>query len=134
MKKVSVGVIGLGYWGPNIIRNLLSIPTVSKVYGCDVQKEKTAELKKNFPSVTTTNDFESLLRDFSLDAIVIATPINTHFPLAKKALLAKKHILIEKPMTTTSDEANKLIALAKKMKRTLMVGHTFVYSETVKKI
>lgn len=134
MKKINVAVIGMGYWGPNIIRNLLKVPQISKIYGCDIQKNKLNILKKNFPNVIATNDYILLLNQKKIDAIVIATPIKTHFDLAKKALNAKKHVLVEKPMTTKSEEAKKLIELSKKTRKILMVGHTFVYSESIQKI
>lgn len=134
MKKINIAVVGLGYWGPNIIRNLLKVSQVYQVYGCDIQKNKLNSIKRDFPNVITTNDYDSLLNLKELDAVIIATPISSHFRLALKALNAGKHVLIEKPMTTKSQEARKLIKLAKKMKKTLMVSHTFVYSAAVRKI
>lgn len=134
MKQINVAVVGLGYWGPNIVRNLLKIPNVSQVYGCDIQKDKLDSIKKSFPNVRTTNKFDSLLKQEDLDAVIIATPINSHFRLAFKALHAGKHTLIEKPMTSSSQEARRLIKLAKRVRKTLMVGHTFVYSQAIRKI
>ncbi len=134
MKKINVAVIGLGYWGPNLVRNLLNIPQVSQVYGCEIKKERLQALKKDFPNVSMAQHYSLILNNSAIDAVIIATPIKTHFKLAKKAIQAKKHVLIEKPMTATSDEAGMLIKLAKKQRKLLMVGHTFVYSETIKKI
>lgn len=131
MKKLAVAVIGLGYWGPNILRNLLKIPSVTKVYGCDLDEKKLACIKKEFPNVQTSNDFSIILATKEIDAVVIATPLKSHFQLGKQALLANKHVLIEKPMTENSKQARELISLAQKQKKILMVGHTFIYSETV---
>lgn len=134
MKKLHVAVIGAGYWGPNIIRNLLKVSSVSKLYVCDIQKSKLVSLKKEFPNISITQDYDDVLKDQQIAAVIIATPIQSHYALAKKALEAGKHVLIEKPMTVTSRESKDLLILAKKRKRVLMVGHTFVYSESVKKI
>jgi predicted dehydrogenase len=134
MKKITVAVIGLGYWGPNIIRNLLNVPHVSNVYVFDLQQVRISNIKKTFPNVIVSKDYSKILSLEEIDAVIIATPIETHFELAKKALIAKKHVLVEKPMTKSSKEAKKLISLSQKQNRTLMAGHTFVYSETIKKI
>jgi predicted dehydrogenase len=133
MRKINVAVVGLGYWGPNIVRNLLKIQNVEKVFGCDLQQENIMRIKKDFPNVSPLT-FSSLLTRKDIHAVVIATPLKTHFNLAKEALLANKHVLVEKPMTATSKEAKELIEISKKQKKICMAGHTFVYSEAVKKI
>lgn len=136
MKKteINIAVIGLGYWGPNIVRNLLKNPAVSKVYCFDIDKTKLKKIHKEFPNTHITSSLESIINEKNIDSVIIATPISSHFALAKKALQANKHVLLEKPMTSTSKEAIELISLAKKNKRILMVGYTFVYSSPVKKI
>ncbi len=134
MNKIIIAVIGLGYWGPNILRNLLKIPEVTKIYGCDMNPKALSRIAKDFPNVTLINSYEEILSLPEVDAVIIATPLITHFALTQMALRAKKHVLVEKPMCQTSKEAKKLISLALKNEKQLMVGHTFVYSETVKKI
>ncbi len=133
-KTINVAVIGLGYWGPNLIRNLLKIPLVSAVYGCDLLEKNIQSIKRDFPNVILTKNYAEILRNKEIDAIVIATPIPTHFKLAKEALAAGKSVLVEKPMTTTSADARELIKVAKRMNKVLMAGHTFVYAETIREI
>lgn len=132
--KVKVAVVGLGYWGPNLLRNFSLIKNVEVVYGCDLIKSNLDKLKPIYPLVKFTSDFETIIKDKTIDAVAIATPVSTHYDLAKKALKAKKHVLLEKPMTSTSRQAKELIRLSKTNKKILMIGYTFVYSEPVKKI
>lgn len=134
MKNINVAVIGVGYWGPNLVRNLLKIPHVSQVYACDAVQQQLTSLGKSYPNVITTNDYSEILNNPNIDAVIIATPIKTHFTLAKAALKAKKHVLVEKPITSTVKEAKELIQLAESNQVILMSGHTFIYSETVKKM
>lgn len=134
MKKMDLAVIGLGYWGPNLVRNLLSIPQVSQVYGCDLLKKNTDSVKKNYPNVYVTNSYSEILENGDINAVLIATPVTTHFELAKTAILAGKNVFVEKPMTSTSKQAEELIEIARKRRKILMVGHTFIYSEAVRKI
>lgn len=131
---IRVGVIGLGYWGPNIVRNFLKIRDAEVVYGCDLLEKNLVNLAQNFPAIKPTKNYLDILDDKSIDLVSIATPISTHFRLAKEALLAGKHVLLEKPMTKTSQEGRDLIEVAKKQNKILMVGHTFVFSEPVKKV
>jgi len=132
--KTKVAVIGLGYWGPNLLRNFLLISNVNVIYGCDIIKKNLNKLSREYPSVKFTTNFDDVLSDESIDLVAIATPLSTHFDLAKKALNANKHVLLEKPMVSNSKEAKFLIALAKKKNKILMVGYTFIYSEPIKKI
>jgi predicted dehydrogenase len=132
--KIRVAVIGLGYWGPNLLRNFLTIPNAEIVYGCDINSVSFKKLARLYPSVKFITDYKKIIKDESIDLITIATPLSTHYKLAREALIAKKHVLLEKPMTKTSKEAKELIGLARINKKTLMVGYTFVYSESVKKI
>lgn len=134
MKLINVAVIGLGYWGPNLVRNFLKIPGVRIVTVCDLLKKNLKKISISFPSVKTTNNYKQIINDKTIDLVAIATPLKTHFLLAKNALLANKHVLIEKPMTQTSKDAGELISIANKMQKIIMVGHTFVYSEAIKKI
>jgi predicted dehydrogenase len=134
MPSVSIGVVGLGYWGPNLLRNFAALDECVVKYGCDLKRENLEKMRKNYPAVTYTEKFEDLLKDEGLTAIAIATPTSTHFDLAKKALEAGKHVLLEKPMTSTSMQAKELTELAKKMQLQLLVDHTFVYTGAVSKI
>jgi predicted dehydrogenase len=131
---MNVAIIGFGYWGPNLVRNFSSVADCKVKYVCDFRAERLAVVNKQYTSVTTTNDFEAVLNDTEIDAVVIATPVFTHFDLAKKALLKGKNVLIEKPMTSTSAEAIELFELSKKMGKLLMVDHTFLYTGAVQKM
>ncbi len=133
-KTINVAIVGLGYWGPNWLRNFASLEECTVQYGCDLSKERCRKFTLQYPSVTFTNRYEDLLEDASLDAIVIATPTKTHADLAKRALTAGKHVLIEKPMTASVAEADQLVTLAKKRKRCLLTDHTFAYTQAVDKI
>jgi len=131
---VNIGVIGAGYWGPNLIRNF-NQSEHSKVLWCaDLDDTRLKSIKDAYPDIKTTKDFMELLKDKEVDAIVIATPVSKHFELAKTALEHNKHVLIEKPLTSTSKHAKELIELAKKNKLILMVDHTFEYTPSVNKI
>jgi predicted dehydrogenase len=134
MSKVKIAVIGLGYWGPNIVRNLLQISKVSNVYVCDIDKNRLNMIKREYSSVIPLNNPTEIFNNKEIDAVIVATPIKTHFALAKKTIISGKHVLIEKPITTSIKESKILINLSQKYKKIIMVGHTFVYSETVKKI
>lgn len=134
MNQLSVGVVGCGYWGPNLIRNFYENERVELRYVCDLVPDKLAKIDRRYPTVKTTVNYQDLLNDPSLDAIVIATPVRTHFRLAQQALEAGKHVLVEKPMCMTSAECETLVALADERKRILMVDHTFAYHGAVKRI
>lgn len=134
MKNVSVGIVGLGYWGPNWLRNFAAIEGSELRWGCDLSKDRVAKFGRQYPATQFTQKYEDLLADKTLDAIVISTPTSSHFPLAKAALEAGKHVLVEKPMTGTAAEAEKLVELAKKKKLHLLVDHTFAYTPAVRKI
>lgn len=131
---VNVGVIGCGYWGPNLIRNFCEV-VESKVIACsDVNPLRLNYIKQRFPFLELYSDYKDILNNSNIDAVSIATPVSTHFKIAKEALLAGKHVLVEKPMTTSSKEAEELIETARNSKKVLMVGHTFEYSGAVNKI
>lgn len=132
--KVGIALIGYGYWGPNLLRNYMEIPGADVRWVCDRDMHKLVKAKTRYPSVTVTEDLDDVLRDPGVDAVVIATPITTHFALARRALLADKHVFVEKPLTASVQEADALIDLAEQRELTLMVGHTFLYSPPVKHI
>lgn len=135
MKKViNVGVVGLGYWGPNLVRNFRSLPDCSLKVMCDLKDERLAHLKTLYPEVEGEKSFEKLIARPDIDAVVIATAVRFHFPMAKAALLAGKHTLIEKPMAASTAECEELIDIARQKGLILMVGHTFLYSAPVRKI
>jgi len=131
---VGIGVVGYGYWGPNLVRNFNSAPGARVVAVCDQSPQRRAQVEALYPAVKTYADVESMLTDPKLDAVAIATPVSTHFKLSLAALKAGKHVFVEKPMTTTSAEAQQLIDEASQRKLTLMVDHTFVYTSVVQKI
>jgi predicted dehydrogenase len=130
---MKVGVLGLGYWGPNLVRNFLANHNVSSVIGCDENESRRSFITDRFPGVGLCSDFNDMLK-MDLDAIAIATPVATHFKFAKAALDSGKHIWVEKPFTSNSDQAKKLIELAKKKKLKIFVDHTFVYTGAVRKM
>ncbi|MBV9998645.1 MAG: Gfo/Idh/MocA family oxidoreductase [Verrucomicrobia bacterium] len=133
-KPISVGVVGCGYWGPNLVRNFRSLPDCDLKAMCDVSEARLKHLKSLYPEVEGITSFEHLLNGIGLDAVVIATPVKHHFALAKAALLAGKHTLIEKPMAASAAECEELIEIADRNGLVLMVGHTFLYSAPVRKI
>src|SRR3972149_1405137 len=133
-KNIKTAIVGLGYWGPNLLRNFSDIKDYKIIYGCDLLTSNLDKFTSIYPFVKFTNKFEDILKDTNVDLIAIATPLSTHFKLAEKALKAGKHVLLEKPMTENSKEASWLVKLAKQNNKILMVGYTFVYSEPIKKI
>lgn len=134
MANISIGVIGYGYWGPNIVRNFFNVSncTVKKV--ADARPERLNQLHKIFPTIEGVANADDVLLDPTIDAVVIVTPVFTHFELAKRALLQGKHVLVEKPMTASVAEADELINLAEQKGCILMVDHTFLYTGAVSKI
>ena len=131
---VRVGLIGCGYWGPNLARNLHQIPEAELVACCDQDPQALSRMRMLYPQVITTTDQGALLGDPGIEAVVIATPARTHYALARAALEAGKHVLVEKPLAMSSQEAQALIALAEERQRVLMVGHIFEYHPAVRKI
>ncbi len=128
-----VGVLGLGYWGPNLVRNFLIQKPVTKVIGCDNREDRLNYIKDRFPATELTSDSKALIEG-EADIIVIATPVDTHYKLAKKALEEGKHIWVEKPFTSTVAEAEELIEIAEKKNLKIFVDHTFIYNGAVRKI
>jgi predicted dehydrogenase len=134
MKTVNLGIIGYGYWGPNLVRNFFAANDCTVKAVADGRPERLAVLAKVFPSVKGVKDADDIINDTEIDAVVIATSVYSHFPLAKKALNNGKHVLIEKPMTASVAEADELIELATRKGLTLMVDHTFLYTGAVAKM
>ena len=133
MSMLNVAVVGCGYWGPNLIRNFNQIPDCNMKMCCDTSDEKLKRMKTLYPSIVTTNRLEDVLEDLSIDAVTIATPVYTHKDIALKCLESKKHVLIEKPMASSSEECTALIESAERNNKVLMVGHTFEYTAAVNK-
>ncbi len=133
-KNLNIAVVGCGYWGPNLVRNFRSLPDCSVTTICDVSQDRLKHLKGLYPDVETETNYENLLNDATLDAIVIATSVKYHFPMAKSSILAGKHTFIEKPLASSVAQCEELVALAKQKGVILMVGHTFLYSPAIRKI
>jgi predicted dehydrogenase len=129
-----VGIIGFGYWGSNVVRNFVSNPGVTSVTVCDLESSRLEKAKRLFPSIQTTTSVDSMMQSKDIDAIAIVTPVKTHFALAKQALENGKHVLVEKPMTFSVEEARALISLAEKKNLKLAVDHTFIYTPAVRKL
>jgi predicted dehydrogenase len=127
---VKVGVIGAGYWGPNLIRNFHEIPEAELCIVCDQQAERLEHIKSLYPYVETTNQLDDLLNS-DVEAIAIATPVSTHYRLAMDCLRAGKHVLIEKPLAHTSQEACEIVQAGKRYGKIVMTGHTFLYNPAV---
>ncbi|RJF78745.1 Gfo/Idh/MocA family protein [Rhodopseudomonas palustris] len=132
--RVGVGVVGYGYWGPNLVRNFIGNPATRLVGIADLDPRKLAASSQLYPGVITTNCYDDLLKDPSIDAIAIATPVRSHYELALAALKAGKHVLVEKPLAPKADLVRRLIDEADRRGLTLMVDHTFLYTPAVQKI
>ena len=130
MGLVKVGAIGYGYWGPNLVRNFVENPNCDLVMVADLKDERLSKIKSSYPRVLVTKDYKDLFGQ-GLDAVVIATPPPTHYPLVKECLEHGLHVLVEKPITLNSKHAEELIELSKKNGLVLMVGHTFEYNAAV---
>jgi predicted dehydrogenase len=130
-EALRVGVIGAGYWGPNLIRNFNEAPGSEVAMVADLSLERLAPIRKRYPGVRVTTDHRDLLGDGAIEAVAIATPIKTHRRLCEEALAAGKHVLVEKPLAGTAADAEAIVAAAERAGRTLMVGHTFVYNPAV---
>jgi len=133
-KKIKVGVVGCGYWGPNLVRNFRSLGDCDLKVMCDMNEQRLTHLKSLYPEVEGAMDFNHMLNGIGLDAVVIATAVKAHFPLARASLLAGKHTMIEKPLASSTAQCEELIEIAEKNGLILMIGHTFLYSPAVRKI
>jgi predicted dehydrogenase len=128
---VRVAVVGLGYWGPNLVRNLHELPEAEVVCVCDRSELARTRIHRRYPAILCVDDVEDVLADPSVDAVALATPVASHFELGAAALRAGKHVFVEKPLASSSREALELAELAQRRQRVLMVGHTFLYSPAV---
>ncbi len=130
---MNIGVIGLGYWGPNLVRNFSSNIEVKKVIACDKSQARLKFIKDRFPNVILEEDYKNLLKS-DVDAVAIATPVDLHYKFAKECLEAGKHIWVEKPFTSTSAQAQELIELADSKNLKIFIDHTFIYTGAVQKM
>lgn len=133
---VSVGVVGYGYWGPNLVRNFMGLSSERarvKIV-CDARQERLDAAASIYPSIEVVTDYDSMIADPQIDLVAIATPVSSHFPLAERALRAGKHVLVEKPLTANVAEAEGLVELAKSVGRKIFVDHTFVFTPAVRKM
>jgi predicted dehydrogenase len=131
---IKVGVVGCGYWGPNLIRNLQQSPECQLKLVCDMNEKRLSHMRRLYPDLATTSRFEDLLNGADIDAVVIATPVRLHYEMARACLSAGKHVFIEKPMARSVAEAEELVAFAEHQGLVLMVGHTFLFSPAVRRM
>ena len=129
--NVSIAVVGVGYWGPNIVRNLIELPGAEVAAVCDRSQDQLDRITSRYPFLRTTTSFEDILDDESIDAVAIVTPVSTHYPLAEAALESGKHVFVEKPLAGRAADARALASLAEENELVLMPGHTFLYSPPV---
>lgn len=134
MTRLRIGVVGLGYWGPNLLRNFMQQPRADVVAVADRDPARRSWAERTYPSLRVVDDAAELLRDPGLDAVVLATPPATHHPLALAALEGGKHVLVEKPLAHTPAEAEELVGAAREAGRVLLVDHTFVYTSAVQRM
>ena len=131
---INLGVIGYGYWGPNLVRNFMATPGARVATVCDRDAARLAKVQALYPAVNVTTSAEEMIADPAIDAVIVATPVDAHFPLALAALQAGKHVFVEKPIASTADQARRLIEEADKRGLVLAVDHTFVYTGAVRKM
>jgi predicted dehydrogenase len=131
---IGIGVVGYGYWGPNLVRNLWDTPGAKLVSVCDTRAERLKGVRSRYPAIETTERYDDLLTDGRIDAVAIATPVSSHFDLAFRAVEAGKHVFIEKPMTATTEQARRLLDAADRRGRVVGVDHTFVYTGAIRKM
>jgi predicted dehydrogenase len=131
---MKIAVVGLGYWGPQLVRNLTYLEQCSQVVACDLDETRVKSICRQYPGVTGAGDYEELLTDPELKAVVLATPVRTHAPLASKALEAGVNVLVEKPLATSFDDASRLISTAEDKGLLVMAGHTFLHSPAVQAV
>lgn len=134
MKDIKVGVIGCGYWGPNLIRNFNDNVQTDMRYACDLIRARIDSIQLKYPHVTVTQNYRDILRDDTVDAVAIATPVSTHYKLVSEALRAGKHVFVEKPLASRLSDAEKLVNLAAKQGLVLLVDHIFIYTSAIRKI
>jgi predicted dehydrogenase len=133
-RPIGIAVVGLGYWGPNLVRNLVELPGAEVACVCDTRPEVLERIRLRYPGIRLATRYEDVLADPAVDAIAVATPVSTHFELARAALAAGKHVFVEKPLAASLAEALELARLAQTRELVLMPGHTFLYSPPVNMI
>jgi predicted dehydrogenase len=133
-RKIIIGQIGVGGWGPNLLRNFSALPDCVVKVCCDLDAGNLAKARQINPAVETVTDYDQLLKDREIEAIVVATPVPTHFELARRALEAGKHVFVEKPIAMKVDEAEKMVELARQVGKKLMVGHLLLYHAAIRKL
>jgi predicted dehydrogenase len=131
-RGITIGQIGCGYWGPNVLRNFSAQPGCRVKYVAEINPERQAYVRANFPRSEVVSQLDTLLSDPEVDAVVVATPAASHYALAKQALESRKHVFVEKPLATSTAHADELVNLAASAGKTLMVGHTFLYNAAVR--
>lgn len=135
MKKINIAIIGCGHWGPNFIRNFSQMPGVRVAGICDYSSDRLAHFKALYgKGLQSYSNYRSLLNKNDLDAVIVSTPATTHYKITKDALEAGKHVLVEKPLSTNSRDAEELVRVADKSRKIMMVGHTFLFNPAVNKI
>jgi predicted dehydrogenase len=134
MSELNVGVVGYGYWGPNLVRNFMSLDGIQVKAVSDLNEDRLKSLSGLYPTIEYTTDYTDLIRDPEIQAIIVATPVSSHYSIAKAALEAGKHCFVEKPLTQTSEQAQELIAIAKKKGVQLFVDYTFLFTGAVQKM
>ena len=131
---IRIAIIGYGYWGPNLVRNFMNVEGCAVTHVCDLDIKKLDVSKKKYPSINTTNSIDQIFENSEIDAVVIATPVSTHYDLASKALESNKHILVEKPLTDNVEQAQLLGKKANDKNKILMIDHTYLYTPAIQKI
>lgn len=134
MRKINIGIIGCGYWGPNFVRNFSNLKGVLVKYVCDLNPVRLLHIKQLYPEIITTRNYLDILKDKEINAVVVATTANSHYKIVKEALAYNKNILVEKPIAMDIEGAKELINIAKRKKNVLMVGHTFKFNPSVVKL
>ena len=131
---IRIGVVGYGYWGPNLVRNFVESQGAQVASVSDLREDRLALVSRRYPSIQTTQHVRELIENPAIDAVAIATPVSTHYELALRALQEGKHVLVEKPLASNTDQVQRLMDVARKRNCVLMVDHTFVYTGAVRKI
>lgn len=131
---MQAAIVGIGYWGPNLVRNFLGNSHITKVHTYDLNKSRLAMIKKRFPEINIAENYEDIFTSKEIEIVVVATPVDKHYEIAKKALQAGKHIWVEKPYTSTSEQAKELNSIAEEKGLTIFVDHTFIYTGAVRKM
>src|SRR3954462_2273955 len=134
MSKVKVAVVGCGYWGQNLLRNFCELEEAEVIMACDFDSGALIRAQRRYPTIEITQSYKDVLIDPRVEAVVIATPVSTHYPFAKQALEAGKHVLVEKPLAQTTAQVLDLIDLAERVGKSLMVDHTFLYTGAVRRM